>query len=152
MHRSLCPYDLAAESLAYGLMTQADAENGELACKILYSLNGDPCVLGIGGTRGDDQCFGLHFLDLFNGYLVISENPDVAVKACHCLIYVIGEAVVVIYHYDHFYQILSKITSVPLPLLRLLPPQPCAWSLRTHFRERCHKLFLRLPEHMPCRF
>ena len=59
VHRLFGSYYLSAECLSDGLMTEADAQNGELSGKMLYSLNGNACVLGIRGARRDDQCFGV---------------------------------------------------------------------------------------------
>ena len=55
---------LPAAGKADYLVTQADAENGEYAPKLLYQLNDRPHILGISGTVGEKQAVRLHFQNL----------------------------------------------------------------------------------------
>ncbi|MNH13845.1 hypothetical protein D3C81_839810 [compost metagenome] len=98
MHDLAGTYDIATKGLANGLVTQANAENRQLAGKMQDGLDGNT---GLGrGARagGNHDALGVQGFDLGDGQLVIANDLDLSTQLAEVLHDVVGEGVIVVDH------------------------------------------------------
>src|SRR3979409_2690109 len=94
-------HDLAAESLADRLMTEAHAQYRDLACKLAYGSQRDPRFSGSAGPRGNDDTCRFHRSDVRRPDLVVAKHLDVCAQLAQILHQIPGEGIVVVDHQDH---------------------------------------------------
>ena len=94
--------DAAAERLADGLMTEADAEDGDFSAELLYDFLADAGVLRIAGAGRENDVRGVQSLDFADGERVVADHAHIRLDGRRLLIQVIGKGIVVVneqYHY-----------------------------------------------------
>src|SRR4030095_187193 len=96
VHQPSRAHDVAAEHLSHALMPEADAENWRFFRKCPNHIAADSRFIRSAGTGRDDDPFGLHRSNLFDGNLIIPLNEQFSPKLTKVLDEVVGEAVVII--------------------------------------------------------
>src|SRR5260370_1328624 len=89
-------FHVAAEGFADGLMSKADPEDGNLACKLSDQIDADAGLTRRARPRGDDYAFGPHVPDLGHCYLIVAANLHCGAQFAEVLDQVVGEGVVVV--------------------------------------------------------
>src|SRR5437764_9704007 len=96
MHQVRGADNVAAESFANGLMSQADSEYWNLAGKVADQVDADARFIRSAGARGDHNPLGIHVFDLVHRDLIIASNFHLAAKFADVLHQVVGERIVVV--------------------------------------------------------
>src|SRR6266567_6195738 len=87
---------VAAEGFADGLVSQANTEKWNFACKVADQIDADAGLTRCARPRGDDYAFGPHVLDLGHCYLIVAANLHFGAQFAEVLHQVVGERVVVV--------------------------------------------------------
>ena len=82
-------------------MTEADAEDGDLAGHVADEVDGDAGFLGRAGTGGEKDAVGGEGFDFFRRELIVAADDDVGAELAHVLDEVEGEGIVVVENEDH---------------------------------------------------
>ncbi|MNN56461.1 hypothetical protein D3C81_1713950 [compost metagenome] len=98
VHDLLRTHHLAAECRAYCLMSEADAEDRQLACKLLQDRNRHAGFMRRARTGRNADALRIQRGDLFQCDLVITYGVHVFAQFAEVLHQVVGERVVVIDH------------------------------------------------------
>src|SRR5258708_754135 len=108
-------HDLAPESLADRLMTEAHAQYRDPAGKLAYRRERDPRFGGSAGPGGNDDPFRSHRSDVRRRDLVVAKHFDVGAELAQILHQIPGEGIVVVDHQNHKRPILLKKQRFTLP-------------------------------------
>ena len=98
MHEHGRPYDVAPVSSAYRLMAETDAEYRDFSGEVPDDLYGDSRLVGRTWPGRNDDPLRLFFLDLINGYPVISKDLDCFTQLTQVLHKVVGKGIVIVDH------------------------------------------------------
>ena len=79
VHQMAGLHDRSAECLANGLVPQAYPKDRERSAESPDDIQGNPGVLGIAGTGGQDDGFGGEFTDFLQGDLIVAHHLDVRI-------------------------------------------------------------------------
>src|SRR3984885_13264866 len=101
VHQFLSANDATTEGGAYGLMAEADAENGNFSGETLDERHTDTSFLGSTGTGRDKNTFGTQGGDFVQRDLVVAANFELLTHLAKILGEVVGERIVVIEEEDH---------------------------------------------------
>ncbi len=101
VHQLLRGDDLPAEGLGDGLVSEADAQDRDLARETFDRRKGDARRIGVARARPEDDRGGLHRLDLVERGGVVLDDLHVRAQHPQFLDDVVGEGVVVIDKKDH---------------------------------------------------
>jgi hypothetical protein len=93
--------DAAAEGLADGLMSEANAQQWSLAGKVADQRDADPGFVRSARSRRDDNSLWLHCFDFVDRDLIVSADLDVFPQLSQILDQVVGERIVIIEDEDH---------------------------------------------------
>jgi hypothetical protein len=104
--------DLASEGCADGLVTEADAEQGDAvgsaACaggnsggEMTDEVDADAGFLGSAGSGRDDDAVGAEGLDFSEGDFIVAADFDLSAQFSEILDEVVGEGIVVVEDEDH---------------------------------------------------
>src|SRR5439155_27055234 len=99
---------LSAEDLPDALMTQAHAQDCDLAAQRAHCFVGDAGVIGRAGSRRDDDAVELR--ELVHGHLVFAKHGRLGAELGHVLDEVVRERVVVVDHRESSHHIASAIS------------------------------------------
>src|SRR5258707_3072957 len=94
-------HDLAAESLADRLMTEAHPQYRDPAGKFAHRRERDPRFGGSAGPGGNDHAFRSHHGDVRRRDLVVATHFDVGAELAQILHQIPGEGIVVVDHQNH---------------------------------------------------
>jgi len=89
-------------------MPQTDAENGNLAGKLVNQRHRDTGFVRRAGSGRDDDMIRLQFGNLGQINLVITIHLHILTQLAQILHQVIGEGIVVIYHQKHIATLYSE--------------------------------------------
>src|SRR5579884_2366253 len=70
---------------ADGLVSEADAEDGQLSGKVLNQFNADSSILGRAGAWRNNDALGAHLLNLRDGCLIVAADFDVCAQLTEVL-------------------------------------------------------------------
>src|SRR5579863_6981235 len=101
MHQVRSAYDLAAESCADGLMSQAHAEDGYFAGEVPDEINADAGILRRAWSGRDHNALGLHIFDVSNRDLVVAANLVLRPEFSEILDEVVSKGIVIIENENH---------------------------------------------------
>ena len=101
VHELLCVDDRRAVCGTDRLMSEADAENRDLAAELLYDFDDDACILRTPRAGGEDDLRRGELFDLRNGHLIIPDDFDLICEFAEILIEIIGKAVIIINQQNH---------------------------------------------------
>lgn len=91
MHQAICPHDIAAEDMTDGLMTKADAEQGDAFAKTFDDRATDASFLRGAGAGRDADVVWFELFDFFQRHLVIAANLHDCPHLAEILHEVVGE-------------------------------------------------------------
>ena len=98
MHDFLGMHDAPAEGLAYTLMAQADAQQGQFSLKMIDDIDGYPRLVGGARPGRNHDPRRVQILDFLQANLVVAENAHVFTQFAEILHQVVGEGIVIIDH------------------------------------------------------
>ena len=99
-------HNLCAEGVTDGLVTEANAQNRELARKVLDGFHGDAGIFGAARARAHDKTARVEFFDVGDGAFAATEHADFFVSDLgKRLVDVVSKRVVVVDDDDHFYSL-----------------------------------------------
>src|SRR5579885_1533503 len=113
MHRR-GPHDLAAERLADCLMTEADAEDRDLMCRLFDQIEADACFGRGAGTRREHDSFRARGNDRLCRDLVIAMDDNLISLSPQIMYEVECKAVVVVDQDDHVCLPVQRFTAAPM--------------------------------------
>ncbi len=95
-------HDLGAEGITDGLVTEANAENRELAGEVLDGFDGDARVFGAARARAHDEAARIQLFDVGDGAFAATEHADFFVGDFgNGLVDIVGKGIVVVDNDDH---------------------------------------------------
>src|SRR6516165_9918517 len=101
VHELRSAHDVAAERRADGLVSQADAEDGQFAGEVLDERDADARLLRRARARREQNAVGMKRLDFLWRELVVPAHRHLGAKFTHVLHQVVGEGVVVVENENH---------------------------------------------------
>ena len=93
--------DFSAESCADGLMSEADAEDGNFSGEVADESDADAGILRNAGAGRDDDALGLHGGDIGDGNLIVAAHFDLRAEFAEILNQVVSEGIVVVENEEH---------------------------------------------------
>ena len=91
----------AAEGFADGLMSQANAEDGNFSREVADEGDADSGLVRRAGARRDDDSLGLQGLHFVDGDLVVASHLNLCAQFADVLDQVVGERIVVVEYENH---------------------------------------------------
>ena len=101
VHHLTGAHHVAAEGLTNALVTQAHAEDRQLAGKVQDGLDGHTRLGRRAGAGRNHDALRLERFDLSDGQLIVADHMDIGTQLAQVLHHVVGKGVVVIDHQQH---------------------------------------------------